>query len=92
VDFVERKLADNGVAKVIPPQGLLADVYINIERGRRLEQAIAKLDALDAKGVKPPADLEQRVRKLLEKTPVMRWDAAVEEIANAAAQPGEWSP
>ena len=37
VAFVERKLRENGVAKIVPDQDLLAEVYIGMERGRRLE-------------------------------------------------------
>jgi hypothetical protein len=78
VAFVERKLRENGIKKIVPDQDLLAEAYIGMERGRRLEEAIAELDDEDDPGdIKPPSDLEQRVRKLLEERPSMRWDAAV---------------
>jgi hypothetical protein len=80
VAFVERKLLENGVAKIIPDQKLLAKVYAGMERGRRLEEAIDELDDIDMKDFKPPKDLEQHVRKILETHPAMRWDAAVERI------------
>jgi hypothetical protein len=39
-------------------------------------------------GVTVPADLEKRVRKVLKKSPSMRWDAAVEAIVGAARKRG----
>jgi hypothetical protein len=39
VAFVERKLRENGVAKIVPDQDLLAEVYAGVARGRRLEEA-----------------------------------------------------
>jgi hypothetical protein len=76
VEFLERKLRDNDITKIVPDQELLAEVYIGMERGRRLEKAVAELED-DADDINPPSDLEPRVRKLLEERPSMRWDAAV---------------
>jgi hypothetical protein len=88
VAFVERKLCESGVAKLVPDQDLLASVYLGFKRGRRLRQAVAKLDAIDMTNVKVPADLEKRVRKVLKKSPSMRWDAAVEAVVDAARKAG----
>jgi hypothetical protein len=86
VAFVERKLTENGVVKIVPGEHLLADLYISIKKGRRIEEAIAALnDEIDANDCKPPKDLERRVRKVLENHPAIRWDAAVANIANGAA-------
>ncbi len=81
VAFVERKLRENGITKVVPDDDVLEEMYTAIGKGRRLEAAIEELDELDAKDCKPPKNLKQRVRKVLEKHPAMRWDAAVAEIA-----------
>jgi hypothetical protein len=86
VAFVERKLKENGVAKIVPDQKLLAEVYSGIERGRRLEEAIEELDEIDMDEFKPPENLEKRVKAELKKRPHMRWDAAVEAIVDADAR------
>ena len=86
VAFVERKLIEHGVAKIVPDQKLLVGVYAGIERGQRLEEAIEELDEIDMDDCKPPKDLEQRVRKILEKHPAMRWDAAIERIVDERRQ------
>jgi hypothetical protein len=86
IGFVERKLIENGVAKIVPDEHLLADLYISIEKGRRFEEAIEDLNCeIDRGDCEPPKDLEQRVRKVLENHPAMRWDAAVAEIAKEVA-------
>jgi hypothetical protein len=83
VAFVERKLRENGIAKIVPDKNLLAEVYASVAKGRRLEEAFREIeDEIDA-DCKPPNDLEQRVRKWLEKHPAMRWDAAIQKIAEA---------
>jgi hypothetical protein len=81
VAFAERKLRENGVTKIVPDQELLVEVYTAIERGRRLEQAVKAFDDEIDEDHKPPKNLKQRVRKVLEKHPAKRWDVAVAEIA-----------
>jgi len=86
VAFVERKLRENGVEKIVPDQGLLAQVYAGMVRSRRLEQIVEQIDEIDMEDCEPPEDLERRVRKVLEKHPTIRWDAAVQQIAERAAK------
>jgi hypothetical protein len=84
VAFVERKLRENGVAKIVPDRELLAKTFISMERGIRLEEAVEAFDEdSDDEAVIAPPDLEQRVRKMLEKLPCMRWDAAVKAVVHA---------
>jgi hypothetical protein len=84
VAYVERKLRENGIAKVIPDRDLLGEVYTSMEKGRRLRDAMEELDEIE-EAIKPPKDLERRVKKALRKTPNIRWDAAIEAIVAAAA-------
>ena len=85
VAYVERKLRENGIAKVVPDQDLLAEVYTGMERGRRLEDAAKELGEIDMEGFESPEDLEKRVKEALEKKPHIRWDAAIEAIVAEAA-------
>lgn len=43
VAFVERKLRENKIAKILPDPDLLVKVYTSMERGRRLEGAAESL-------------------------------------------------
>ena len=48
IAFVERKLRANGVAKIVPDQDLLAEMYVGFEKGRRLQKAVEEaLDEID---------------------------------------------
>jgi hypothetical protein len=79
IEFVERKLRENGVAKILPDQDLLIEAYIGMERGRRLKEEIEK-HKIDMGDFKAPENLAQRVRKYLKRHPEERWDAAVRAI------------
>jgi hypothetical protein len=85
VSFIERKLRDNGIAKIVPDEDLLAKTYIGMERGRRLGELVARLDdEYDASEIEPPKGLEQRVREALQERPWLRWDAVVESLVDEA--------
>ena len=82
IAFVERKLKEVGVEKIVPEQKLLAEAYVGIERGRRLQEAIDDLtDKIDESDFKAPKDLRNRVATLLKRQPHMRWDAALAVIS-----------
>jgi hypothetical protein len=82
VAFVERKLIEHGVAKIVPDEKSLAEVYAGIERGRRLEEAVEELDDINTKDIEPPVDLEKRIKEILKRIPHIRWDAAIELIVD----------
>jgi hypothetical protein len=57
-------------------------VYMGVERARRLEKAVAELDAIDVSDVTPPSDLEKRVKAVLKDDPLITWEDAVAEIVD----------
>jgi hypothetical protein len=80
VEFLERKLRENGISKIVPDEKLLAEVYAGLERGRRLQEAVDDLAEIDLEDFKAPKDLHARVKALLKRKPTLRWDAALAEI------------
>jgi len=81
IAFLERKLKEAGVAKIVPNEGLLAEVYGGLERGRRLQEELDDLkEEIDDEDFTAPKDLRRRVAALLKKKPALRWDAALAEI------------
>jgi hypothetical protein len=80
IAFVERKLREVGIAKIVPDQESLAEVYAQLERGRRLLEAAKEIDEIDMDDFDAPKDLPRRVRKCLKEQPTLRWDAALAEI------------
>ena len=87
VAFIERKLDEHDVNKVIPDRDMLAETYRNGVKARRIERAIkealAKQKANES-SIKMPDDLGGRVIKYLRKHPAASWDEAVAKIAREA--------
>jgi hypothetical protein len=78
VDFVERKLQEHGLRKVVPNETELADAYRLFAHGREagaiIERELAKLNG--GSPVQVPADLCERVTAYLAAHPTARWDEA----------------
>jgi len=75
IEWIEGKLEENGIKKVIPDAATL-------ERAYRRAAVIAKLPewaAAAAETVKVPAGLKGKVQGVLENNPALSWDAAVAE-------------
>jgi hypothetical protein len=88
ISFLERKLRKNNVKKIVPDQDLLAEAFVEMERGRRLEKAAEKLK-INMDDFKAPKDLQRRVQKHLKEHDELRWDAALAEITNGKPKPRE---
>jgi hypothetical protein len=86
VDFLERKLREHGVEKIIPEQELLGEAYAELEKGRRLAEAIRKLDGIEIDSDDVPDDLQEQVSEYLKAHPEVRWDAALGAIVESGAQ------
>jgi DNA topoisomerase 6 subunit A-like protein len=82
IAFVERKLHEHGIGKIVPDSKLLAETYAAIERGRRLKEAVEELgEKIAPENAGAPADLRRRVRNYLKQNPADRWTDAVAAIA-----------
>jgi hypothetical protein len=83
VAFVERKLKQHGIAKIVPGKEKLADAYRLFARSQPaakiVQRELKKLNG-DA-AVEVPQDIEMQVRQHLARRPKERWDAAVQRIA-----------
>jgi hypothetical protein len=91
IAFVERKLKEHRIGKVVPDEKLLAEMYAGLKRGQRLaealQQAVEDLQDEDeedgevgAEDFRAPKDLPRRIRVLLKQRRTLRWDAALAEI------------
>jgi hypothetical protein len=79
--FVERKLIEHGVKKIVPDQDKLAEAYRMFERGKQIEQIIEReIKKFDGPAINVPDNLEQRVRAMLDQNPALRWTDAVQRI------------
>ncbi len=81
VEFLDRKLQENGVKKIIPDQALLQEAFIKMDKGRQLQEAFTKLEqGLIFQDRQVPTDIDRRIREILREDPTLRWDAAVAKI------------
>jgi hypothetical protein len=88
VDFVERKLNDYGVAKLIPGPDMLADAYRMFVASERLSEKFEELEdevKEETNRVEVPDDLRAKVEKYLKATREITWHRAVQLIADPDA-------
>jgi hypothetical protein len=87
VDFIERKLEQHKVRKIIPGKEKLAEAYRlfagNTVAEQIIQRELAKL--ADTPSIPVPRNLVGRVQEYLRQNPHKRWDEAVQEIANQNA-------
>ena len=87
VRWVEAKLAEQGIAKVVPPADVLADAYRRALASKFLNErmpAAVRRAVRDAASAGVPRDLEARVRRHLAGDAAIPWDEAVSAVVEAA--------
>ena len=82
VEFLERKLAENGIGKVVPDADTLRLAALRAARIAKVQHAIdAMSEVSDAEAEADiPEDIEAQVRKALEDGPTRTWDDVLVEI------------
>jgi hypothetical protein len=90
VGFLERKLTEHGVRKMVPDSGTLERHARRVIEQRLAAEALrenrARLQA-EAASAELPADLDDRVRLLLEQEPGLPWDRAVAAVVGGGEAP-----
>jgi hypothetical protein len=83
VAFVERKLTEAGIAKVVPPADQLAKAFSLFVRSRRIEAIVDEaIEELDDEEIAAPADLGATVAAYLAAHPDKPWEEAVRQAAD----------
>jgi hypothetical protein len=81
VAWLERRLTEHGVAKVIPPPDTLTKAYQLARQTKAINKELARLQTtMRDQAIEIPEDLDARVRETLEEDPALSWDAAVWKI------------
>ena len=87
VRFLERKLAEHGIGKVVPGNDVLEQharhVLTRALTNKALDAIRAKAEE-DAASIELPSDLHRQVVAALERQPDIPWDLAVADIARKA--------
>jgi hypothetical protein len=82
VEFVERKLNEHGIKKIVPTKEKLDEAYRLFTRGKLIEKAVEEAIAVIGDDpIEIPGDLEERVREHIEENPSCPWDEAVAAVA-----------
>jgi hypothetical protein len=90
IAFIERKLNQHGISKIIPGKTQLAEAYRLLVRGARIEEVVEKAIEEDTdETVDVPADLDDQVRQHLKDNPEETWDDAVGVIAGIEGDDAE---
>jgi hypothetical protein len=88
VAWIEQRLTEQGVKKVVPSTETLAQAYRRAQRTKALNEELARLQSqMAAQVIEVPDDLEQQVTAYLMAHPECSWDAAVWQIVEGATCP-----
>ena len=83
LDFVEAKLEEHGVEKLVPEDTILEQHARRLIKQKLASKAIARVSSKIAKGTasrKLPADLTARIAAALGEEPHLPWDAALATV------------
>lgn len=90
IEWIEGKLDERGIKKVVPDGDDLADAYQRMQQQsvvqRRIDALLADMQHDDADA---PEDLTDQVADLLEEEPELSWDTALKRIVAEAIEDDE---
>ena len=95
IDFVENKLREHGIKKVIPEKDTLEKTYRMFAASDRLSEAYDEMseklekDEAAKEAIAVPDDLEVKIEKLLKEKPDITWHRAVRLIIDPDAPDDE---
>lgn len=81
IDWLERKLEQAGVEKVLPDNNALASAYRRAVRMAEIKRAIDKVVKKPMKDINVPDGLPEQVDTILAKEPEQAWDDAIFKLA-----------
>jgi hypothetical protein len=92
IEFLEKKLEENGIAKIVPDAGTLAKAYTMFVRSEKLRAAFDEAEeAVDSEenDIEVPDDIAEQVTAILAKRPTIPWHQAVESLTYQNARDDE---
>jgi hypothetical protein len=88
IEFIEAKLEEHGIKKVVPDPETLVAHYRQVLKTRIVNQQLVQIaNEAQQKAAEAtvPEDLEEQVRELQKDSPATPWDMAISEIAKEAS-------
>jgi hypothetical protein len=81
IHYLENKLIQHGVKKLVPDQDTLAEAYLQAHKLNRINAVVAEFLKSDDVKVEVPDNLEEQVRQMIEGTN-LSWDQAIWRIVS----------
>lgn len=91
IEWIEKKLQQHNVQKVIPDNEGLAAAYKRWVVAERIKKIVEE-QTKEIEEVEIPKDLRIQVTKRLKKNPMMPWDLAITDVADDDPPPGKNLP
>lgn len=83
IAFIERKLAEHGIKKIIPDVDTLAEAYRRMRRQAvvqaKIDEVLAEMEEEDDTAA-VPSDLSSRIEEAQRRDLALRWDGALRQI------------
>ena len=80
IDWLEKKLQDHGVKKVVPDEDVLKKAYVNAYKAAKIRDEVDKIVNQFDEEVQIPEDLRPQIEKSISGT-AQSWDFAVKRLA-----------
>jgi hypothetical protein len=90
IEFIEAKLGEHGVTKLIPSDEVIESHARHVIEDILLQKAIdevSKKIVEEAKAIASPADLREQIKREFKERPEMSWDAAIVRIVRSSETP-----
>lgn len=85
VTWLDRRLTELGIAKVIPEEKVLANAYIRAQRLQKLDGKISTIiQAINDEAIDVPPDLTRRIKETLVLDSELSWDEAITVLVEAS--------
>jgi hypothetical protein len=80
IEWLERKLQEHGVQKIMPDEETLNTAYRRAQRIAKIQTVINQVKQVEDDNITIPDGLAQRVEELLKADPTLSWDQALLQI------------
>ena len=80
IDWLEKKLQDHGVKKVVPDVDVLKKAYVNAYKAAKIRDEVHKIVSQFDEEIQIPDDLRSQIEKSISGT-ARSWDSAIKRLA-----------
>jgi hypothetical protein len=82
IGWMEKKLQDHGVKKLVPDEDVLKKAYVSAYKAAKIRKEVHKIISKLDEEVQIPGDLKNLIQKSITGT-ALSWDGAMKQIASS---------